>query len=158
VGRTHLGLALTSTDQATPSQKAEAKFARVAEHLDRAVEGLRQAGTEDYLPRGLLARGASRRLRGDPSGAKADLDEALEIAERGSMRLIICDAHLEWARLCLQQRNTDAARGHVAKARKIVNETGYGRREREVAWLERKLSGEGRRDAPGPSTIPSAGL
>ncbi|HEV7506527.1 MAG TPA: hypothetical protein VGS07_16620 [Thermoanaerobaculia bacterium] len=59
------------------------------------------------------------------------------------MRLFICDGHLEWARLCLQQEDTEAARPHVATARKIVGETGYGRREREVGWLERKLAGEG---------------
>jgi len=60
----------------------------------------------------------------------------LPAAERGGMRLHLCDTHLEWARLDLQQGNTEAARKHVAAARKIVNETGYKRREREVAWLE----------------------
>jgi hypothetical protein len=28
---------------------------------------------------------------------------------------------------------------HVARARELVNETGYGRREREVKWLEGTL-------------------
>ena len=55
------------------------------------------------------------------------------------MRLHACDAHLGWARLGLQQGDTAAARGHVALARRLVNETGYKRREREVAWLERRL-------------------
>jgi hypothetical protein len=41
--------------------------------------------------------------------------------------------------LGLQQGDAVAARGHVAEARKLVNETGYRRREREVAWLERRL-------------------
>ncbi|MFY9821252.1 MAG: hypothetical protein WAM82_07710, partial [Thermoanaerobaculia bacterium] len=100
------------------------------------MEGLRQAGREDCLPWALLARAAFRRLRGDLAGAKADLDESLEIAERGSMRLHACDAHLEWARLGLQQGDTEEARRHVEVARKIVAETGYGRREREVGWLE----------------------
>jgi tetratricopeptide (TPR) repeat protein len=142
LGRANLGLALTAPVLATPDEEAEAELARAAEHLGRAVDGLRQSGSEDHLPRGLLARAAFRRLRGDPAGAKADLDEALEIAERGSMRLFICDAHLEWARLCLQQGDTEATRGHVAAARKIVNETGYGRRERELRWLKRRLAGE----------------
>jgi tetratricopeptide (TPR) repeat protein len=143
LGRSHLGLALPAPDSAIPSEEAEVEFTRSAEHLDRAVDGLRQAGQEDHLPRGLLARAAFRRLRGGPAGAKADLEEILEIAERDSMRLHECDAHLEWARLCLQQGDTAAARTHVATARKIVNETGYGRREREVGWLERKLAGGG---------------
>jgi len=137
LGRAHFGLVLTAPAPATPGEESEAELARSAEHLDRAVEGLRQAGQEDYLPRGLLARAAFRRLRGDLAGAKADLDEALEIAERGSMRLHTCDAHLEWARLCFQQGDAAAARRHVGVARKTVEETGYGRREREVKYLER---------------------
>jgi tetratricopeptide (TPR) repeat protein len=136
LGLAHLGLALTASDSATPGEEIEAELARSAEHLDRAMEGLRRAGQEDYLTRGLLARTTFHRSRGDLAGAAADLDEALEIAERGSMRLHECDAHLEWARLCLQQGKAEAARGHVALARKLVNETGYGRREREVRWLE----------------------
>jgi hypothetical protein len=52
------------------------------------------------------------------------------------MRLHACDAHLERARLDLQQGDAAAAGEQVAMARKIVRETGYARREREVAWLE----------------------
>jgi hypothetical protein len=78
-------------------------LAQAAEPLDRAVDGLRRAGAEHHLPRGLLARAALRRFRSDFSGAAADLTEALEIAERGPMRLHERDAHLEWARLCRDQ-------------------------------------------------------
>ncbi|HEX3553174.1 MAG TPA: toll/interleukin-1 receptor domain-containing protein [Thermoanaerobaculia bacterium] len=139
LGQAHLGLALTAPGPATPGEEAEAELARSAEHLDRAVEGLRQAGYDEFLSRGLLARAAFRRLRDDRDGAKADLDESLEIAERGSMRLHACDAHLEWARLYLQQGDAGAAAGHVAAARKLVDETKYGLREREVEWLEHHL-------------------
>jgi tetratricopeptide (TPR) repeat protein len=107
-------------------------FARAAKHLDQAVEGLRRAGREDCLPWGLLARSALRRLRKDWSGAEADLSEALEIAERGQMRLHECDAHLEWARLCADREDPEGAERHRARARKLVEETGYGRRRREV--------------------------
>ena len=70
---------------------------------------------------------------------REDLVEALEIAERGSMRLHECDAHLEWARLCRQRGDRNGAQGHVARARKLVEDTGYGRRRREVEWLEKTL-------------------
>lgn len=123
LGRAHLGLG---------------DFARAAEHLDHAVEGLRRAGTEHNLPWGLLARAALRRLRKDWLGAEADLSEALEIAERGSMRLHECDAHLEWARLCADREDPEGAERHRARARKLVEETGYGRRRGEVAELERQ--------------------
>ncbi len=133
LGRSYLGLALT----AAPGEEAEADFAWAAEHLDRAVEGLRGAGTEHRLPWGLLARSTLRRLRNDLPGAEADLSEALEIAERGLMRLHECDAHLEWARLCRQQGDGAGAEGHVEIARRIVRETGYGRRGREVGFASK---------------------
>ncbi|HEX5721108.1 MAG TPA: hypothetical protein VF179_33455 [Thermoanaerobaculia bacterium] len=139
LGRAHLGLALTAPLLLGLGEEAEGDFAKAADHLDHAVEGLRRAGTEDYLPRGLLARAALRRLRGELPAAEADLSEALEIAERGSMRLHECDAHLEWARLCRQRGDREVAKQHTAKARRLVEETGYGRRRREVEWLERQL-------------------
>ena len=46
-----------------------------AEQLDRAVDGLQQAGTEHNLPWGLLARAALRRFRSDFGGAATDLTE-----------------------------------------------------------------------------------
>jgi tetratricopeptide (TPR) repeat protein len=134
LGRAHLGLALTA-----PGEDRTAGLAQAAEQLDRAVDGLRRAAQEDDLPRGFLARAALRRFRSDFASAAADLADALEIAERGPMRLYECDAHLEWARLCRDQEDLAAARRHVARARVLVNETGYGRREREVAWLEKTL-------------------
>jgi len=130
LGRAQLGLALTED---------RTGLAQAAESLDRAMDALRRAGHEQYLPHGLLARATLRRFRSDFAGAAADLTEALEIAERGPMRLHECDTHLEWARLCRDQGDLAAARRHVARARVLVNETGYGRREREVGWLEREL-------------------
>jgi len=136
LGRAHLGLALTAPQMASPGEDRAAGLAQAAEALDRAVDSLRRAGQEDYLPRGLLTRAALRRFRADFTGGAADLTEALEIAGRGRMRLHECDAHLEWARLCRDQGDVAAARRHGARARVLVQETGYGRREREVRWLE----------------------
>jgi tetratricopeptide (TPR) repeat protein len=124
LGRAHLGLG---------------DFARAAEHLDHAVEGLRRAGQEDDLPRGLLARAALRRFQKDWPGAEVDLSETLELAERGSMRLFECDAHLEWARLSGDRGDWEGAERHVARARKLVEETGYSRRRGELEELEGQL-------------------
>ncbi|HVG06270.1 MAG TPA: TIR domain-containing protein [Thermoanaerobaculia bacterium] len=141
LGRAHFGLALTTSLPAAPDQRAEADFAKAAEHLDHAVEGLQRAGAEHHLPRALLARAAFRRLRSQPTAAaEEDLSEALEIAERGSMRLHECDAHLEWARLCRQQGDRNGMEQHAARARKLVEETGYERRRREVVYLEKRLT------------------
>jgi hypothetical protein len=134
LARAHLGLALTAPETHG--------FAQATETMDAAVDCLRLAGQEDYLPCGLLARAALRRIRSDFSASAADLVEVLEIAGRGSMRLHECDAHLEWARLCLDQRDTTAARRHLVRARELVDTTGYGRRKREVSWLEGILAKE----------------
>ena len=75
--------------------------AQAAARLGKAVDGLRRAGAQHHLPRGLLARAAFRRAQGDLDGAARDLDEALEIATRGGMRLHEADCHLEFARLHL---------------------------------------------------------
>ena len=131
--RAQLGLVLT--ESAFPQDLLPA-----AEHLDCAVDGLRQAGAEHYIPCGLLARAALRRLTSDFPAAAADLREAQEIAERGSMRLHEADAHLEWTLLHLATGDPAAARRHLDRASKLVHDRGYGRREREVAWLERRLA------------------
>ena len=47
------------------------------------------------------------------------------------MRLFQCGTHLEYARPALAEGTEAAkeqARGHVAEARRLVEETGYGRR------------------------------
>jgi len=107
------------------------------------VTGLRQAGQQDYIPRGLLARAALGRAAGDFDRARRDLDEALVIATRGGMRLHEADAHLEYARLCLATGDRPAAREHFAVAQRMVAGMGYGRRDGEVRELARALEGEG---------------
>src|SRR4030042_6520277 len=67
--------------------------------LNQAVEGLRDAGQEQELPRGLFARAAFFRMVGDFKAARADLQEAYEIAERGEMNLWLGGYHLEMGRL-----------------------------------------------------------
>ncbi len=135
LGRAQLGLALTS----------RAGFTQAAKQVNQALDGLRLGGQEQWLPNGLLARAALRRLRAaragggaaapDVEAAAADLREAAEIAERGHMRLHQADACLEQARLDLQTGDREAARRRLARARELVTACGYGRREREVAWL-----------------------
>ena len=72
---------------------------RSDEHAREAVDLLRRSGNQDHLPRGLLTRALWRAATGDFDGAREDLDEAFEIAERGPMRLYLADIHLHGARL-----------------------------------------------------------
>ncbi|HEX8493833.1 MAG TPA: restriction endonuclease [Pyrinomonadaceae bacterium] len=109
------------------------------EFLQRAVDGLRQAGMMDELPRGLLARAALHQFRGDYKRAERDLAEVLRIATRGGMGLYLADYHLESARLHLAQGNLDKAREHWETAREMIERMGYHRRDGEVDEIEQQL-------------------
>ncbi len=120
-------------------QTGEDKYEQAAEFLQQAVNGLRQAGLIEYLPRGLLARAEMHRLTDDYPRAQTDLAEAQRIAERGEMGLHLCDCHLEWARLWLAQGDPTLAREHWATAKAMVERMGYHRRDREVEGIAREL-------------------
>jgi hypothetical protein len=120
------------------AQKAGADT-EAASFLQRAVNGLRQAGYLYYLPLGLLARARWRRLKSDYPRAQSDLAEAQRIAERGEMGLHLCDCHLEWARLCLAKDDLTLAHEHWATAKAMVERMGYHRRDREVEEIAREL-------------------
>jgi hypothetical protein len=105
-----------------------------------AVDGLRRAGTQDFLPRGLLTRAWLRRLDGDLAGARDDLDEACEIAERGPMPLHLADIHLHRARLFGADRPAaypwDSAEADLAEGRRLIVKHGYLRRKEELEDAE----------------------
>ena len=82
--------------------RSDAPYQIARHELDAAVDGLRRAGQQQYLPLGLLTRPWLRVLTGAATGAESaqeDLDEAWEIAERGPMKLFLADIHLHRARL-----------------------------------------------------------
>ncbi|MCK6437143.1 hypothetical protein [Rivihabitans pingtungensis] len=106
------------------------------QHTEAAVAGLRQAGTQHHLPRGLLTRAWLRHSLGNLPGAKDDLpsakddlDEAQRIAERGGMKLHLADIALTRARLF---EDKDA----LKEARALIKECGYGRRLPELEDAE----------------------
>jgi len=86
--------------------------------------------------------------------AQRDLDEAMTIATRDGMRLFEADCHLGFARLYLDMKKKwyliiwhlimkilkqkDKARESLAKAKKMIDEMGYHRRDGEVKELEEK--------------------
>jgi hypothetical protein len=130
-----------------------------ATELASAVSGLRRAGTQDHLPRGLLTRAWQRSLTGaltsaqaGPDSAQSDLDEAWEIAERGPMRLFMADIHLHRARLfgmsndeCRMTNGEplkypwESPEKDLAEARKLIVACGYGRRMPELEDAEKAL-------------------
>jgi hypothetical protein len=138
-------------------------------HFDVAVDGLRAAGQNEFVARGLLARAAFRRCVGDWNGAARDLNEVEEISEPGPMRLFLCDMALERTRRALAKIEAFAplnsliddgprkpiapdaaetaplhqeANKNLIDARKLITDCGYHRRDEELAELEAVLRGE----------------
>ncbi len=94
-----------------------------------AVNGLRDSGQSDYVPKGLLTAALYHFVRGDATSARTALDQAQEIAERGPMPLYLADIHLHRARLFHDQ-------AELAKARDLIQKHGYGRRNGELEDAE----------------------
>ncbi len=142
-------------------------FTQARDYLQQAVAGLREAGRQDILPLCLFARAACYRAQNEFALASADLEEAREIAERGEMKLYLADYHLEACRMCLAQHAANApgvetfrrnvstvaistpvgsttdhlsdARQHLATAKEMIAQMGYGRRTPEVEELQEQL-------------------
>ena len=131
LGRAHLLQAL---------QEGTDDFTHASEHLNQAVDGLRQAGDQSHIPRGLLARAELYRVHSAVDKAQHDLDEAMTIAERGGMGLYMADCHLEYARLYLAMGDKEEdARRNLDTAKEMIGEMGYHIRDTDVREIEEKL-------------------
>jgi hypothetical protein len=112
------------------------------EHLREATAFVRRAAAQEFEPRALLPRALFRAVTGAFDGARDDLDEAQEIAERGQMKLHLADIHLDRARLFglmpsrPEKYPWTSARDDLDAASKLVDECGYGRRHDELADAE----------------------
>jgi len=106
-----------------------------------ALDGLRAAGDQEYIGRGLLTRAWLRHRSNDPAGAEADLAEAQQIAERGNMRLHLADCHLTRARLFRDP--PEQAREELARARALIEQCEYRRRLPELEDAEAALAAGG---------------
>jgi tetratricopeptide (TPR) repeat protein len=130
IGRAHLLQAL---------QEGSQDFTQAKEYLNQAVDGLRQAGTQHEVPRGLLAKAELYRAQGEFKRAQRDLDEAMTIAKRGGMGLHQADCHLEYARLYLAMGKNEDARKCLDIAREMVDKMGYHRRDKDILEIDEQL-------------------
>ena len=94
-----------------------------------AVNGLRDSGDLDELPKALLTAALHHFVRGDAASARTALDQAQQIAERGPMPLHLADIHLHRARLF-------GDRAELARARDLIQNHAYGRRNDELQDAE----------------------
>jgi nucleoside phosphorylase len=134
-------------------------LAKAASHLAASLDSLRRAGQQGYLPLGLLARAALHTHTRDFDLARHDLDEALTLAQRCGFRLHEADAHLGLARLSLAEGHPVEAREHLTVARRIITDTGYHRRDGELADLQKMLDAAPLpppAPPPPPTSIPEA--
>jgi hypothetical protein len=165
----HFGLALESLGPPAGAIAKRADLCAVRTSLDEAIDGLRNSGMAEDVPRGLLVRAAFRRNIGNWGSAARDLDEVEEIAEPGPMRLFLCDMAFERARLALARceafaplnglvddsppkpdRSDEAERKslHAEAAKRLavadgyITTCGYHRRDEELAELQAVLRGE----------------
>jgi hypothetical protein len=97
------------------------------------------------MPLGLLARAALHRHTRDFARTRQDLQEVFDIADGSGMRLHLTDYHLEMARLLVAEAKTltptplpevEGLQEHISKAAKLIEETGYHRRDPELAALQ----------------------
>ncbi|UCH96306.1 MAG: tetratricopeptide repeat protein [Candidatus Aminicenantes bacterium] len=85
-----------------------------------------------------MARAECYRWQQQFSKAWDDLNEALEIAQLGSMKLHLVDYHLEAGRLCQAQGKKQEAKDHFKTAKKMIEETGYHRRDKDIKQVLKK--------------------
>lgn len=145
IGFAHLLLACAN--DALDERTASASY-------DESVLVLRQSGRAKFLPEALLARAAHRRERAAAGEAglidkiQEDLAEVEDIAGT-EMRLYLTDLALECARVALDLPGAfdspELARAEAvsrtAEAARLIEETGYHRRDGELADLQRRLAG-----------------
>jgi tetratricopeptide (TPR) repeat protein len=144
LGRAYL---LKAAAQMDSTSKVAPILEQAMDSLNQAVTGLRKAGTQDHLPRGLFAQAMLYRLHQDFPRAWEDLAQAQELAERGSMKLFLVDYHLEAFQLRIasisdfglrisetaeRQNILAPAKADLEQAEKLIQETGYHRRDPEV--------------------------
>ena len=137
IGRNHLTLARAALYAAILGTQPPAGAHRTRLGFPAPRGPRRLHSPSPFYPRPLAC--ADRRLW---QARASDLDEAFEIAERGPMRLHLADIHLHRARLFGLIANRPetypwvSPRDDLDKARKLIDECGYGRRREELEDAE----------------------
>ncbi|MGO9173776.1 MAG: TIR domain-containing protein [Rhodomicrobium sp.] len=105
-----------------------------------ALDALRRANDEQYLPRGLLAHAEALWRCGNADAAGEPLSEAEDIAARGPMPLYLTQAHLLRARIALAGQGAADARPYRDQAAALIGKHGYGRGAVELAVLNAEIA------------------
>lgn len=119
---------------------------RAEQHVESAVELLRQASQQRHIACALLARTRLHLMSGRLEGARQDLEEVLELISRSDMRRLECDTHLEYCRMLLTAafgggtaEDLMRARRHLERARQMIEEMRYRRRDYDLSLVSARL-------------------
>lgn len=112
--------------------------ARTAVAAAEAVRALRKAGFAEYLALGLLNEARCLRLSDQRQPAKSSLDEALAIAERGEMLMILAECRLEAAAQALPVDRA-AAQRHLDAASALIDRIGCHRLDKARSQITDSL-------------------
>ncbi|MFZ1386197.1 MAG: SEFIR domain-containing protein [Thiolinea sp.] len=114
--------------------------------LDKALLDLRRANHQEMLVLGLIEHAILLCRIGQPRCAEDDLDNAFDLAQISGMRLRLADCHLTKAQLLVTDALTltplpkgESLSYHITEAERLINETGYHRRDKELAELKAYL-------------------
>jgi len=89
-------------------------------YFEKAVSGIRKAGTVHYLPVFLIDRANFYLDQQQFAEAKRDLAEAWQIIKRSDMKLYAVDYHL-----AMRRAEPEKAQFHETEAKKLIAATGY---------------------------------
>lgn len=96
---------------------------------------------KNHIPRGLLLRAGFERIKGNCEQARSDLDETLEVAIAGRIKLFEVDARLQYSLLHLEADQRTDVSEHLRNATRVIAESGYRRRQLELISLEAREAG-----------------
>jgi hypothetical protein len=119
----------------------EKDISRSLPYIDKSIFDLYKINRQDYLPIALLIRANLYRCIQKYLQSHTDLQEVYDIAKPSGMRLHLTDYHLEMARLLIAEGKapTSEVKEHVDHAEKLINDTGYHRRDKELEDIKEQL-------------------
>ncbi len=114
-----------------------AELKEAEEYFNQAVDGIRKASQNLFLPMFLLDRANFLIKINKLEEARRDLEEAKQLISRSGMKLYEVDYHLAMCRffhLTKEKRSFDK---HLSAAKTLIKSTGYHLRDKSVSELEK---------------------
>lgn len=137
-------IVLSSILENVLKRTVSASHISMMQYAQEAEASIRKSGRTDQYPLFLRRAAWARWLANDVGGAVENLNEAMEIALRGPMRLEHVDILLYRARLFFRGSiyPWKSPQDDLAVAEKLINECGYHRRDQELSDAKRAILGK----------------